>query len=206
MFDCHASLAATTRQDACGCCKITEDLARYRIVIAGYQPDVIVECGTFTGRSAVWFADTAGCPVVTVDVYPRVDAETRVMADGRVTWIEGSSIDPSTVATVRAVVAGCERPMVVLDSDHSADHVAAEMAAYGPLVPPGGWMVVEDGIVRWMTGQPYRGSPLDAIEDWLDARSDWRVDRGVCDMFPVTMHPEGWLRRYETAGTASSAE
>lgn len=194
-FDVAASLAATTRQNAAGCCKIDEDLARYQLVTAAYRPDVVVECGTFTGRSAVWFADTADCAVVTVDVSARADAETLAAGGDRVTWLTGSSIDPATVAAVRELAWPYARPLVVLDSDHSADHVYAEMHAYGPLVPRGGWMVVEDGIVRWMQDQPYRGSPLDAIEEWLARHPDWYVDRGMCDLYPVTMHPDGWLRR-----------
>lgn len=194
IFDVARSLDAVARQGAEGCCKIAEDLARYRALIAAYRPDLVVECGTFTGRSAVWFARAAGCDVVTVDLYPRVDAETYAMSD-RVTWVVGDSVSPVVVAKVTTICANAARPLVVLDSDHSAGHVLEEMRAYGSLVPPGGFMVVEDGIVRWMTDHPYAGSPLDAIEAWLSDHDDWSVDEDLCAMSPVSMHPLGFLRR-----------
>jgi cephalosporin hydroxylase len=186
-FDVQASLEATGRQNAEGATKVHEDLDRYRTVIESTRPDVIVECGTYRGGSARWFR-SLGPDVITVDIF------TSEFAAEGVAFVVGDSADPATVQTVTSHVAG-RRTMVVLDSDHSAGHVAAEIAAYGPLVTPGCYLVVEDGIVRWMTDQPYRGSPLDAIEDLLVDSPDWERDTEVEAMFPVSMYPAGWWRR-----------
>lgn len=186
-FDVQASLDATGRQKAEGAIKIREDLARYRTVIDATQPEVIVECGTYCGGSARWFR-SLGPEVITVDISAIVSP-----VDG-VTCVCGDSKDPATVESVISLVAG-RRTMVVLDSDHSAAHVAAEITAYGPLVTPGCYLVVEDGIVRWMDGEPYQGSPLDAIEDLLVGSPEWERDTEVEGMFPVTMYPAGWWRR-----------
>ena len=185
-FDVAASLDATTRQNAEGAIKVWEDLDRYQTVIEATKPDVIVECGTHEGGSARWFR-SLGPDVVTVDVQP-------VDLDASVTAITGSSTDPLVVAQVDALTEG-RRTMVVLDSDHSAAHVAAEIATYGPLVTPGCYLVVEDGIVRWMAAQPYVGSPLDAIEDVLVDSPDWERDHTIEALHPVSMHPAGWWRR-----------
>lgn len=187
MIDIKASLLATGRQNAEGAIKIREDLDRYRTVIALTQPEVIVECGTHAGGSARWF-HSLGPDVVTVDVVPQ-----SWTADG-VSCVTGDSADPDVVATVRKIVVG-RRTMLVLDSDHSGPHVAKEITAYGPLVTPGCYLIVEDGIVRWMTDQPYRGSPLDAIEELLMASPEWERDLEVEGMHPVSMFPAGWWRR-----------
>lgn len=200
MIDLAASLEAVSRQHAEGCVKTSEDLDRYRRVIASTNPDLIVECGTFSGKSALWFARTAQCQVVTIDVTPYIDPDTRVGLDEHeVIEIESSSVSPDTLARVNRIALGFERPMVVLDSDHSKAHVALEMLHYGPLVRSGGYMVVEDGLLRFMPEEErkhYNGDPLDAIEQFMAVNGhEWEIDSELEDLHPVTQFPSGWLRR-----------
>lgn len=207
MRDLKASLAAVSRQHAEGCVKIVEDLRRYEQIIERTRPDVIVESGTFSGKSALWFARTAQCYVVTVDVTPCIDPETRIAAVNYPIWsITGDVTAPDTIDRVRRFIddrtAALDRPaqvMVSLDSDHSATHVAAEIEAYGPMVTAGCYLVVEDGLLRWMPYEErrhYTGTPLDAIEALLAAEPDrWEVDVELEDLYPVTQHPSGWLRK-----------
>lgn len=218
MIDIAASVDATTRQHAEGCVKISEDLDRYRRVIEDVNPTVIVECGTFSGKSALWFALYSDAKVITVDCTDNVDPDTATALDElEVVRLSGSSVDPAIVAqihdlacrdygfghdfsyptaaheTIRHAV------MVVLDSDHSGPHVLAEMHAYADLVTSGSYMVVEDGILRWMDADEqavYDGNPLDAIEEWLRVHgSGWSVDSDLEALHPVTQFPSGWLRR-----------
>lgn len=203
-FDLAGSLAAASRQHAEGCVKTEEDLARYRAVIARARPDGIIETGTFSGKSALWFARNAGVPVWTVDVHSQVDAATQeAWWVHKVTGHIGSSTSPKAGWEVLEWMMrwNVHRPLVVLDSDHSADTVLNEMHLYGRLVQPGGYMVVEDGLVRWMphewkeNGGPYEGSPLDAIERFLAGTDAWEVDAEIEGMSDITQFPSGWLRR-----------
>jgi cephalosporin hydroxylase len=132
-FDLQASLLACHRADNDGCLKITEDLHRYEIVLEQTQPEVIVECGTFTGKSAMWFSHH-GVDVITIDIppdsgipYTRKSKDT-ILELPEITYIVRSSIDPSTVSQVKEFTHG-RRTMVVLDSDHSALHVECEINA-----------------------------------------------------------------------------
>ena len=185
-FNLADSIVATGRQDAEGAVKVWEDLDRYRSVVAADQPEVIVETGTHLGGSARWFA-ALGVDVVSIDTLQRnLDRQSRVR------WLIGNSIDPNVVDEVRQLVAD-RRTMVVLDSDHSADHVRAEIAAYGPLVTVGCHLVVEDGIARFMDG--HSGDPLVAIENTLIDDPDWVRDVDTESMHPVTMYPAGWWIR-----------
>lgn len=170
-----------------GAIKTADDLARYRRIIEQTRPDVIVETGTYAGGSACWFAQFA--PVITVDIAPAT-----IPDHPWVTSVIGSSTDPDVIAAVHAIVAG-RSAMVTLDSDHGRAHVLAEMEAYHDLVPVGGYMVVEDSIVRWIPSHPHDGTPYDAIDEWLPAHPGWANDILLEDAYATTQHPGGWLRR-----------
>jgi cephalosporin hydroxylase len=91
--------------------------------------------------------------------------------------------------------AGAGRVLVVLDSDHSRDHVLAELRAYAPLVTPGSYLVVEDTNVN---GHPvyeaFGPGPMEAVQDFLKERDDFEVDRSR-EKFLLTFNPGGWLRK-----------
>lgn len=199
MIDIKASLAAYTRQNAQGCVKTWEDLERYSTVIKKVQPDLIIETGTFSGKSALWFARTAGCRVVTIETTPYIDPEIEeAWREHDITLINESSVEPHTIDTVRDHAAGAERVLLSLDSYHSEQHVLTEMEAYGPLVTPGSYMVVEDGILRYMEPEDrhtYIGDPLDAIERYLKAHKEWEIDLEIEEIHPVSQFPSGWLLR-----------
>jgi len=182
--------------DAKGALKTQADLERYRRIIAETAPDLIIECGTLAGGSAQWFADTAHCTIITVDIQPQVGYDMWLRWAGRVRPFQGSSTDPKIVRRVARIAAKHSRVMVVLDSDHSTDHVAAELEAYAPLVTPGCFMVVEDTLVRWMPWWNVVGNPLDAVEAHLAAHPDeWVQDSAIENMSPTSQHPGGFLRR-----------
>jgi cephalosporin hydroxylase len=190
-FNVEASITATHRQTAEGAMKITEDIDRYRTVIATTRPDVIVECGTYLGRSAEWFA-AQGVDVVTID-----RAVFHQLHDSRIDFFRGDTTAPDLVEQVTHHVRG-RRTMVVLDSGHHAKHVRREITLYGPLVSPGCHLVVEDGILRfcsphlWPENVP---GPLDAIEELLVDNPSWSRDVTVEGLHPVTMSPAGWWQR-----------
>jgi cephalosporin hydroxylase len=179
--------------------KAVQDLARYRRVIEATRPEVIVETGTRWGGTAAWFADTFGVPVITVDVSAAPDIE----GWPNVTAVTGNSIRADIVARVARLVAE-RRCMVSLDSDHHYPHVLAEIRAYGPLVTPGCYLVVEDALAdlvvpdearRFGARIPEKGGPLPAIEQELAGNPDWVRDLDVEGMDPVSHHPYGWWRR-----------
>lgn len=183
------------------------DLERYRRIIEATRPEVIVECGTNTGASAAWFANQ-GVDVVTIDINPRHGdwaflAAREPEAVRRITYVVGSSIDPDVHSRVAELIAG-RRCMVSLDSDHTAAHVTREIEMYGPLVTPGCYLVVEDGIFRFappekwkrhLFGDPTQGNPLDAVEATLVDDPHWRRGIDIERLDPISHHPGGfWVR------------
>jgi len=190
LIDITASLEHVPLQFQSAMCKIEQDLDRYQRVITADRPDVIVECGTWRGASARWFA-SFGVDVITIDIERQQEAQGD---EDRITWITGSSADLNVAAHVRDLV-GDRRTMVVLDSDHSTEHVVAEISLYAPLVSPGCHLVVEDGIVRWMTEEDIVGSPLDAIEKLLVDDPTFTRDKEIESLHSVSMYPCGWWIR-----------
>jgi len=194
------TLAQNRHVKADGMLKLDEDLERYRQIIEATEPEVIVETGTRSGASARWFAQ-AGLDVITVDISGDLLNPGNVAGD-RIVTVLGDAKDPAVAAKVADLVGG-RRCMVSLDSDHSGPHVAEEIKLYGPLVTPGCYLVVEDGIFGYATRTlrtshglgDMVGSPLDAIEEHLDGNPDWSRDIATERLSPVTHHPAGfWIR------------
>lgn len=170
------------------------DLWAYQEILAETRPDVVVECGTAFGGSAYYLAslfDLLGRgEVVTIDIEARPGQPNHP----RITRLVGSSTDPAIVAEVRRRVGG-RRAMVVLDSDHSQAHVAAELEAYRSLVAPGCYLVVEDTNIN---GHPvaadFGPGPMEAVEAFLPSAPEFEVDRSR-ERFLLTLNPSGYLRR-----------
>jgi cephalosporin hydroxylase len=207
-IDVAASLATfndragfTQHYNGVGMWKTADDLTRYEQVITATRPELVIETGTRWGGFAHWLADRHGLDVLTIDI--RGTVHDRVFP--RVTSLVGSSVDERIVETATETARG--RPtMVVLDSDHHAPHVAAEIRAYGPLVTPGCYLVVEDALADLAAGDearrfgnqiPELGGPLAAIEETLAGAACWARDLEVENLTRVSHHPAGWWVRRE---------
>ena len=131
--------------------------------------------------------------VLTVDVQKR-----QVPEHPRITFVTGSSVAPDIVAEVRPAAAG-ERAMVVLDSDHHAPHVLAELRAYAPIVAEGCYLVVEDTNVNGHPVFPEFGpGPAEALHRFLQESDEFEVDRRR-EKFLVSFNPGGYLKRVKPA-------
>jgi cephalosporin hydroxylase len=200
VVDIEASLEAAARQYAEGCVKTWEDLARYEEVLKRCDPDLIIECGTFSGKSALWFAKHSAARIITIDTDPAPRDEDVRQAWGKlfgqIHFIMGSSTDPVVTTKVRDFAHDARRVMVVLDSDHGREHVLRELKMYGPLVTPGQYLVVEDTLLHYMPEEErahYDGDPLEAVRTWQPRRG-WQHDDQLEEMFAVTQFPRGWWR------------
>jgi cephalosporin hydroxylase len=170
------------------------DLWVYQELIVRLRPAVIVETGTFMGGSALFLASLLDLlgegEVVTVDV----EAQPGRPVHPRLRYITGSSVAPSTVAELRAVVAG-RSCLVLLDSDHHRDHVLAELRTLVELVPVGGYIVVEDSNINGHPTYPSFGpGPMEAIEAFLAEDRRFESDPAM-ERFLMTLNPRGFLRR-----------
>ncbi len=171
------------------------DLWVYQELMYELRPDLVVETGTAHGGSALYLAsicDLLGTGrVVSVDV---LDIAERPVHP-RISYLHGSSTDPQMVGRVRQMAHDATVVMVILDSDHSAAHVSAELEVYAPLVTLGSYLVVEDTNVN---GHPvaadFGPGPYEAVEDFLARNDRFEVDASR-EKFAMTFNPRGFLRR-----------
>jgi cephalosporin hydroxylase len=167
----------------------------YQEILSETRPDVIIECGTAFGGSALFMAsvfDVLGHgEIMSIDIE---DIPGRPHHP-RISYVLGSSTDPEIVRRVVARAGAAERVMVILDSDHRRDHVRRELRAYSPLVTPGCYLVVEDANLNGHPVVPEFGpGPREALDEFLEATTAFEVDRGR-EKLMLTFNPGGYLRR-----------
>jgi cephalosporin hydroxylase len=169
------------------------DLWIYQELLVRVRPDLIIETGTWDGGGAYYLATICDLVdngrVITIDIESHPDRPQHP----RITYLEGSSTAPAMLQRVTAEANGTV--MVILDSDHTRDHVAAELAAYHSLVTPGSYLIVEDTNINGHPAAPGWGpGPMEALDEFLPSHPEFRVDAD-CEKFFMTFNPRGYLQR-----------
>lgn len=200
-----------------------QDIVATQEIIWRVRPDLIIETGIARGGSLIFSASMlellgGGGLVVGVDVdireHNRVEIERHPMAK-RIRMIQGSSVDEGVVREVASHAEGRRTVLVMLDSNHTHEHVMRELELYAPLVTPGSYLIVYDTVVELMPEDMYpdrpwgRGdNPLTAVREFLSRNPDFELDRDVEDRLLITVAPGGYLRRLggEAAATTPDAD
>lgn len=188
------------------------DVMATQEVVWKTRPDVIIETGVARGGSVIFMASLLEIigkgKVIGVDIdiraHNRDTIETHPMSR-RIDLIEGSSVSDETLAEVRARIPEGASVMVVLDSDHSRDHVLAELRAYAPLVTKGCYMVVADTAVGHLDADKapkkrskiwYKGDePLAALNLFLQETDAFEVDAEINGKLVLSSSPGGYIVR-----------
>lgn len=174
------------------------DLWVMQEILSETKPDVIVECGTALGGSAMYFASLCRLAgfgrIISIDVKDPAG----LPSDPLVEYVQGSSIDAETLERVRAKIAPDERVMLVLDSLHNESHVRAELELWGGIVSPGCYCVVEDTNINghpvYTDYEPDAGpGAYEAVEGYL-ATTDRFVRDPAREKLLLTFNPGGYLR------------
>ena len=189
------------------------------------RPDLIIETGIAHGGSLVFSASMLALldmaeaieggsiinpreskrRVLGVDIdiraHNRSAIENHPLAS-RIHMIQGSSIEPDTIARVKGFASGYGRVLVCLDSNHTHTHVLGELNAYAPLVSVGSYCVVFDTIVEDMPADlfPDRpwgpgNSPKSAVWEYLKSHPEFEIDKDIQNKLLITVAPDGFLRR-----------
>ena len=192
-----------------------QDLVAVQEIIWDVKPDLIIETGVAHGGSAVFFASLlelnsqCGGPkdaeVWCVEIELRAHNREAVVAHPmypRLKIFDGSSIDSKIASIIAEKAANCERVMVVLDSNHTHEHVLGELNLYAPLVSVGSYCVVFDTVIDdipvnihkdrpWGPGN----SPKSAVHEYLKSHSEFKIDKEIDDKLLISAAPEGFLKR-----------
>lgn len=189
--------------------QLPQDMIAMQEIIWRVQPDLIIETGIAHGGSLVYYASLLELLggdrlVVGVDVdiraHNRAALETHPMIK-RIRMIEGSSIDPQVVRQVADFAKDRTRVLVTLDSNHTHEHVRAELELYSPFVTRDSYMVVFDTVVEDMPkslfpDRPWGpgNNPKTAVWDFLKSTDRFEIDRELESKLLLTVAPDGYLK------------
>ena len=183
------------------------DMVMMQELIWKVRPEVIVETGFAHGGTAVLYASLLELlgrgKVISVDIdirqYNKVAIKSHPLSH-RIEMVQGSSVDPETVAEVTRLIGDDRKILVTLDSKHSYDHVLKELEFYSPLVSEASYIVAMDGAQALVHDIP-RGkaewrddNPLRAIHTFLERHPEWEIDP-YYNRLLVTSNPDAFLRR-----------
>lgn len=202
-----------------------QDMVAIQELIWQIKPDLIIEAGIAHGGSLIQSASMLAlldyCDAIEagtlldpraprrrvlgidIDIRPhnRTAIEAHPMAH-RIDMIEGSSIAPETVAKVRKIASGYQRVLVLLDSNHTHDHVLAELNAYAPLVTKDSYCVVFDTLIEDMPADMFpdrswgKGdNPKTAVVAFLADHPEFEIDMDIEMKILITVAPGGYLHR-----------
>jgi cephalosporin hydroxylase len=195
--------------------QLPEDMIRMQEVFHQVRPTLVVETGVAHGGSLIFYAsllkamDIPG-RVVGIDVEVREENRRAIEDHPLASFIEleiGSSVGAELVSRVAARRKADDRVLVILDSDHSYAHVAAELEAYHGLVTPGSYIVATDGLMRDLHDVPRgqagweRDNPACAAEDFASRHPEFVLEQPAWPFNEstlsrnVTHWPSAWLRR-----------
>jgi len=202
-----------------------QDMAAMQELIWKVRPDLIIETGIAHGGSLIYSAsllallDMADAiekgetidpsksqrRVLGVDIdiraHNREAIEAHPMAS-RISMIQGSSTDASTIEQVHAFAAPYKRILVCLDSNHTHDHVLSELEAYASLTSVGSYCVVFDTLVEDLPAEMFGDrpwgpgdNPKTAVHAYLKDHPEFEIDSAVHNKLLITVAPDGYLRR-----------
>lgn len=202
-----------------------QDIVAMQEIIWSVRPDLIIETGIAHGGSLIFNASCLAmldmCDAiesgevldprqsrrkvlgVDVDIRPhnREAIEAHPMSS-RIQMIEGSSVALDVVNQVRKVASNYSRILVSLDSNHTHEHVLAELETYAPQVSVGSYCVVFDTVIEdlpkdmfpdrpWGPGN----NPKTAVREFLSAHPEFAIDSAIHNKLQITVAPDGYLER-----------
>lgn len=196
--------------------QLPEDMIRIQEVIYSVKPDVIIETGIAHGGSLIFYASLFKAMgkgrVIGVDIeirpHNRREIENHELFE-YITLIEGSSIAAETIQTVNQLIKPGEKVLVILDSNHTREHVLAELRAYSKFVSVGSYIVACDGIMGHLQNAPRTqpdwewNNPEIAAQAFISETSNFILEEpefafneGIVKK-RVTYWPGGFLKRIQ---------
>ena len=202
-----------------------QDMVAMQELIWKVKPDLIIETGIAHGGSLIMSASMLALldmceaietgavldpkkskrKVLGLDIDIRQHNREAIEAhpmSSRIQMIQGSSIAPEVIEQVKAVAKNHQRVLVCLDSNHTHDHVLAELEAYAPLTSVGSYCVVFDTIVEDMPKAMFPDrpwgpgdNPKTAVWEYLKTHSEFEIDKSIDHKLLISVAPDGYLKR-----------
>ena len=171
------------------------DMWIYQEILFETRPDFIIETGTFLGGSALYFAMLCDFlnkgKVITIDI----ESHANRPMHPRITYLHGSSTAQEIVDKVKNITGDSKNILIILDSEHTKDHVFEELRIYSKFVTTGHYLIVEDSDINGHPVQPEFGpGPWEAVDEFMKENSDFVIDTSK-EKFLMTQNPRGYLKK-----------
>jgi len=188
--------------------QLPQDMFALQEIIFKTRPRFIIEVGVAWGASLLFYSTLmevlGGERVIAIDIYIPDDLKNRIDAFGkladRITWLNGSSIDQETFDQVKELIGDSRDVLVILDSNHTHDHVLKELNLYSQLVGKGYYLVCGDTVVEYMPEQTHRprpwgpgNNPKTALDAFLKENKRFEADKRIENKLLFTCNPGGYL-------------
>jgi len=198
-----------------------QDIVAFQELTAAIKPDLIIETGIAHGGSLVLSAsllclldvmeglDPRQSPRKVIGVDIDIRSHNRKALDEhplrfKMELFEGSSIDPVIIQQVRSKAEGFDRVLISLDSNHTHEHVLAELNAYADLVSVDSYCIVFDTVIEDLPAGSILDRPWDvgnnpktALHEWLNFHPEFVIDKGIDNKLLISAAPDGYLKRVE---------
>lgn len=202
-----------------------QDIVAIQELILQVKPDLIIETGIAHGGSLILSASMLALldisdAIESGDVLDPKNSKRKVLGldidirqhnleaikahpmSSRIQMIEGSSIAQEVIDQVETVTKNYQRVLVCLDSNHTHDHVLAELQAYAPLTSIGSYCVVMDTLIEDMPTDMFPdrpwgpgNNPKTAVREYLKTHPEFEIDENIDSKLLISVAPEGYLKR-----------
>jgi len=120
----------------------------------------------------------------------------------RIQLLQGSSVDSAMIQQIKSLIKTDDSVMVILDSNHTHEHVLQELVLYAPMVSTQQYLIVADTIIEDIPSQVHRqrpwgpgNNPKTALKAFLAKNNHFEVDQGYNHKLLHTSNPDGYLIR-----------
>ena len=201
-----------------------QDIVAYQEIVWEVKPDLIIETGIAHGGSLILSAslltmldicENGEAKLQPSDKQPRcvigIDIDIREHnreaiekhpLSPRINLIQGSSIDYKIINQVKDKAKNFNKILVCLDSNHTHEHVLAELEAYAPLTSSGSYCIVFDTVIEDLpkemhVNRPWGPSnnPKSAVKEYLSNHNEFEIDKSIQNKLLITVAPDGYLKR-----------
>ncbi|MFM7795413.1 MAG: cephalosporin hydroxylase family protein, partial [Candidatus Nitrosotenuis sp.] len=180
-----------------------QDMVALQEIVWRIRPELIVETGIARGGSLIFFASLLELigkgKVLGIDIKIKQQNRNEIEKHSlfkRIKILEGSSTDEEIIRKVHEFTKNKKTVMVVLDSNHTHDHVLNELKAYSSIVTKGSYLVVFDTVIadlpqQYFTNRPWKkfDNPKSALNEFLKSNKQFKIDTEITDKLSITAAP-----------------
>lgn len=202
-----------------------QDMIAMQELIWEVKPDLVIETGIAHGGSLIMNAsylamldycdaiesNTTLDPsapkrrVLGIDIDIREHNKKAIKAhpmSNRIDMIQGSSIDKEVIDKVHDYAKDYNSILISLDSNHTHEHVLAELKAYAPLTSKNSYCIVFDTVVDDLPTDTFNdrpwgvgNNPKTAVWEYLKENDQFIIDKHLENKLLITVAPDGFLKR-----------